>query len=96
MDGKWGIGLGTAAPTATIFSCFSLMMADESSAITLHTAPDSLRRRPGQGAVRLLRLSVYDWRGMGLEMAQPRRRFWQSAAGQAVVGPCPSRAVEGP
>ena len=42
------------------------------------------------------RLSVYDWRGMGLEMAQPRRRLWQSAAGQAVVGPCPSRAVEGP
>ncbi len=43
-----------------------------------------------------LRLSVYDWRGMGLEMAQPRRRLWQSAAGPAVVGPCPSRAVEGP
>ena len=29
-------------------------------------------------------------------MAQPRRRLWQSAAGQAVVGPCPPRAVEGP
>ena len=42
------------------------------------------------------RLSVYDWRGMGLEMAQPRRRLWQSAAGQAVVGPCPPLAVEGP
>ena len=25
---------------------------------------------------------------MGLEMVQPRRRLWQSAAGQAVVGPC--------
>ena len=43
-----------------------------------------------------LRLSVYNWRGMGLAMAQPRRRLWQSAAGQAVVGPCPPRAVEGP
>ena len=29
-------------------------------------------------------------------MAQPRRRLWQSAAGQAVVGPCSPRAVEGP
>ena len=44
----------------------------------------------------VLRLSGYDWRGMGLEMVQPRRRLWQSATGQAVVGPCPLRAVEGP
>ena len=51
---------------------------------------------PTEAVQQVLRLSVYDWRGMGLEMAQPRRRLWQSAAGQAVVGPCPSRAVEGP
>ena len=41
----------------------------------------------------VLRLSVYDWRGMGLEMVQPRRRLWQSAAGQAVVGPCEALQV---
>ena len=43
-----------------------------------------------------LRLSVYDWRGMGLEMAQPRRRLWQSAAGQAVVGPRKVRLIGRP
>ena len=39
-----------------------------------------------------LRLSVYDWRGMGLEMAQPSGAPGKAPPGQAVVGPCPSRA----
>ena len=44
----------------------------------------------------VLRLSVYDWRGMGLEMAQPGGAPSKAPAWQAVVGPCPPRAVEGP
>ena len=54
MGEKWGIGLGTATPTAMISWCFGPKMVDIASAITQHPAPDSLR---STGLVKALRVS---------------------------------------
>ena len=55
------MGLGTAAPTSTISFCFGSKLADESSAISHQTPPDSLRSGPsGDPAARCGSESSYE------------------------------------